>query len=75
MVQHIITTVDCQPSGENGVLVFVVGQLKVLNSYVCTAPVVFREFYGFRNMICRSVSTNSYQDSSRSQENLESHEI
>ena len=42
VVQHIITTVDCQPSGENGVLVFVVGQLKVLNSYVCTAPVVLR---------------------------------
>ena len=42
MVRHIITTVDCQPSGENGVLVFVVGQLKVLNSYVCTDPVVLR---------------------------------
>lgn len=28
VVQHIITTVDCQPSGQNGVLVFVVGQLK-----------------------------------------------
>ena len=41
VVQHIITTVDCQPSRDNGVLVFVVGQLKVLNSYVCTAPLIF----------------------------------
>lgn len=31
VVQHIITTVDCQPSRDNGVLVFVVGQLKTDN--------------------------------------------
>lgn len=28
-VQHILTTIDCQPTTANGVLVFVVGQLKV----------------------------------------------
>lgn len=28
-VAHVITTIDCQPTTANGVLVFVVGQLKV----------------------------------------------
>lgn len=32
-VQHIITTCDCQPSTDNGVLVFVVGQLKTDNDH------------------------------------------
>ncbi|PFX33201.1 nuclear transport factor 2-like [Stylophora pistillata] len=27
-VKHVITTIDCQPSTDNGVVVFVVGQLK-----------------------------------------------
>ncbi|KAK3741150.1 hypothetical protein QZH41_011828 [Actinostola sp. cb2023] len=31
VVQHVITTVDCQPAPNNGVLVFVVGQLKTDN--------------------------------------------
>ncbi|KAK3741149.1 hypothetical protein QZH41_011827 [Actinostola sp. cb2023] len=31
VVQHVITTVDCQPVPNNGVLVFVVGQLKTDN--------------------------------------------
>lgn len=41
MVKHVITTVDCQPTHHNGILVFVVGQLKVLNSCVSTAPLIF----------------------------------
>ena len=36
-VAHSITTVDCQPTLNNGVLVFVVGQLKVLNYVFCSS--------------------------------------
>lgn len=32
-VAHVITTIDCQPTTANGVLVFVVGQLKTDNDH------------------------------------------